>query len=128
MTNQENVKIIYEKELDIDYVFTSSNENNAYIKCNNVDIKISQHDISFLLLCIKLPEKSDEENLKKYNSINVTNVQVNKNQIDLLGFEEIRNENKDNKIKSQESFINKPKDTRLKFLINVKLRVFYTIA
>lgn len=123
MTNQENVKIIYEKELDIDYVFTSSNENNAYIKCNNVDIKISQHDISFLLLCIKLPEKSDEENLKKYNSINVTNVQVNKNQIDLLGFEEIRNENKDNKIKSQESFINKPKDTRLKFLINVNINI-----
>ena len=123
MTNQENVKIIYEKELDIDYVFTSSKENNAFIKCNNVDIKISQHDISFLLLCIKLPEKSEEENLKKYNSINMTNIQINKKPIDLLGFEEIRNENKDNIIKAKESFINRPKETRLKFLINVNLDI-----
>jgi hypothetical protein len=123
MTNKENVKIIYEKELDIDYVFTSSNENNAYIKCNNVDIKISQHDISFLLLCIKLPEKNGEENFKKYNSINMTNIQVNKKQIDLLGFEEIGSENKVNIIRQQESFINKPKDTRLKFLINVNVNI-----
>ena len=78
MTNQENVKKIYEKELDIDYVFTSSNENNAFIKCNNVHIKISQHDISFILLCLNLPEKSGEDNLKKYNCINMTKVQIDK--------------------------------------------------
>ena len=29
------------------------------IKFNDVNIQISQHDISFLLLCIKLPENKD---------------------------------------------------------------------
>ena len=120
MTNRENVKIIYEKELDIDYVFISSNENNVYIKCNNVDIKISQHDISFLLLCIKLPEKNEEENFKKYNSINIINNQNDNNQIDLLGFEEIKNKNI---LKPRESLINKQKETRLKFLIKVNVNI-----
>ena len=67
MSNKKGDKIIYEKKLSIDYIFTTSIENDIDIKFNNVNIQISQHDISFLLLCIKLPENKEESSFKRSN-------------------------------------------------------------
>ena len=95
MINSNNVRIIYEKELNIDYVFRSSTQNDVIIKCNNdLDIKISQHDISFLIMCIKLPEKSEEE--IQLFELNSKNLLPQKNSIDLIKFE---NKNDNIKIK-----------------------------
>jgi hypothetical protein len=69
MTNEKKDEIIYEEKLNIDYVFKTSIDNDVIIKCDNPKIKISQHDISFLLLCIKLPEKNDNNNFKKLHSV-----------------------------------------------------------
>ena len=91
MINSNNVQIIYEKELNIDYVLRSSIQNDIIIKCNNdVDIKISQNDISFLIMCIKLPEKSEEE-IKLLGQSN-KNLLPQKNKFDLLKFED-KNDN-----------------------------------
>ena len=95
MINSTNIQIIYGKELNIDYVFKSSIQNEIIIKCiNDVDIKISQHDISFLIMCIKLPEKSEED--IKLDEKNNKNLLPQKNNIDLIKFE-----NKNDNIKTK---------------------------
>jgi hypothetical protein len=42
-----------------------------------------------MLLSIKLPEKKQDENYKKYNSVVSFNSNKNMNKVDLLGFEEL---------------------------------------
>ena len=95
MINSSNIKIIYEKELNIDYVMTSSSQNDVIIKCSNdVDIKISQYDISFLIMSIKFPEESEEE--IKLLEQNNQNLLPQKNNFDLIKFE-----NKNDNIKKK---------------------------
>ena len=70
MTNQKGNKIIYEKELKIDYLFTSSTENDIEIKFNNnLNIELSQQDIYSLFTYIKIPDKDiGKDNLKRLNT------------------------------------------------------------
>ena len=102
MTNKNNnsIKIIYEKEINMDYIFKSSIENDIHIKCNNVKIQISQHDITFLLLCIKLPKKEEnKEDYQRFNSVMAdmkSNINQN-NHKDLLDFEELKDPEKEKK-------------------------------
>ena len=131
MTDKNNNKniIIYEKELNVDYVFKNSIENEVHINCNNVNIQISQHDISFLLLCIKLPEKKQDEPLQKYKSTmpylksdNKLNKVDNK---DLLGFAELKSQPKDKSEKylprmSMEEYQN---ETRKKFSLGININI-----
>ena len=63
MLNKNGNKIIYEKELNFEYYFTSSTENDIIIKFNNPNIEISQNDISLLLSLIKFPKKKEEEKI-----------------------------------------------------------------
>jgi hypothetical protein len=70
MMNQSGNKIIYEKELKIDYLFTSSTENDIEIKFNNnLNIELSQQDIYSLFTYIKIPDKDiGKDNLKRLNT------------------------------------------------------------
>ena len=126
MTNQNGDKLIYEKELYIDYIFTSSNENDVIIKFNNVSIQLSQHDISFLLLCIKLPENKEDLPLKKaisempdFNSDNTIK------KVDLLGFEEVKSPGKDkhNIMHSKITMQDAKKELRKKFQIKAEIKI-----
>ena len=63
MLNKNGNKIIYEKELNFEYYFTSSTENDIIIKFNNPNIEISQNDISFLLSLIKFQKKKEAEKI-----------------------------------------------------------------
>ena len=65
MSNQKEYKIIYEKELDIEYYFTSSIENDITIILNNPNVEISQKDITFLLSQIKPQKKKEEEKISR---------------------------------------------------------------
>ena len=114
MTNEKQDEIIYEEKLNIDYVFTTSIDNDVIIKCNNPKIKISQHDISFLLLCIKLPEK--KENFKKFSSVH------NEQKAALFGLESLPNKNK-NEIEPKNSMLEFQSQKKKKFLLTVKLDI-----
>ena len=129
MINRDKIKIIYEKELIIDYIFKNNTENDVIIKCNNVNIHISQHDILFLLLCIKLPEKKEENDFQKKNSvisINNSNKIFNKN--DSFGFEEFdvpkkKEEKSENKMLTKLSVceIKREYKTKFCFIININI-------
>ena len=129
MINRDKIKIIYEKELIIDYIFKNNTENDVIIKCNNVNIHISQHDILFLLLCIKLPEKKEENDFQKKNSvisINNSNKIFNKN--DSFGFEELdvpkkKEEKSENKMLTKLSVceIKREYKTKFCFIININI-------
>ena len=129
MTNENNNKIIYEKEFYIDYIFKTSIDNEVIIKCDNPNIHISQHDISFLLLCIKLPKKKEEEDFKRFNSVAPFAQQNNNNnKVDLLGFEEINYPNdkkKDNKNKiiTKSSMRDNSMVNKKKFSLTVNLNI-----
>ena len=69
MNNETNLKMIEEKELDIEY--TLDKENQINIKCrNDLNIKISQKEILSLLLSIKLAESNEEYKKTNSNPIN----------------------------------------------------------
>ena len=68
MRNNDNIPIIHEKEFDLDYILTANKVHDIKVKCNNVYAKISQNDISYILINFRLPEEN-EENLKKFNSM-----------------------------------------------------------
>ena len=127
MSNKKGDKIIYEKKLSIDYIFTTSIENDIDIKFNNVNIQISQHDISFLLLCIKLPENKEESSFKRSNTLMPDFKSDNTiNKVDLLGFEELElpeKEKNKNKIKSKISVLESKNELKKKFQINAKINI-----
>jgi hypothetical protein len=125
MTNEKKDEIIYEEKLDIDYVFTTSIDNDVIIKCNNPKIKISQHDISFLLLCIKLPEKNDNNNFKKLHSVLPSlEEDNNKKKASLFGLESLPNQNKKKyEIEAKNSMLDFQSQKKKKFLLTVKLDI-----
>ena len=65
LRNQE-IDIIKEKGIDIDYQFKSSTENIITFRTNDLNINITQRDIYYLLLSLK-PKK-------KKNNLNITNI------------------------------------------------------
>ena len=124
--NNDKIKIIYEKELDINYVFKTSTENEVIIKCNNVNIQISQHDILFLLLCIKLPEKKQENNYIKKDSVLLMNSNKNLKNINLLDFEELsvsEKEKSGNKLHTKLSISDIRKEYKRKFCFSVNINI-----
>ena len=75
------------------------------IKFNNVNIKISQHDISFLLSNIKSRNKNNEKIHRKETFVpnnSSTKFKINDN-IDLLGQGVTKSDNNLNKIQSRMS-------------------------
>ena len=128
MINKNNnaIKIIYEKELFIDYIFTSSIENDIYIKFSNVNIQISQHDILFLLLCIKLPKKEKKEEYQRFNSVmpEMKSNNKNNNNKDLLDFEELKDPTKEkNNMYRKSSVSDYQKQTRKKFSLTTNISI-----
>ena len=128
MMNQSGNKIIYEKELNINYYFTSSTENDVDIKFNDINIEISQHDISFLLSSIKFSTKKEKEDekLKRKATFAPNPSQELKanNNIDLLGFDEINQSNNtskmiQNRISISDKKIEKKKKFSLSIIINI---------
>ena len=113
-------------------MFTTSIDNDVIIKCNNPKIKISQHDISFLLLCIKLPEKNENNNFKKLHSVLPSlEEDNNKKKASLFGFESLPSQNKkkyeieakNNKIETKNSMLEFQSQKKKKFLLTVKLDI-----
>ena len=88
-TNEKGNQIIYEKEISIDYYFTSSTENDISIKFNNINIEISQNDITSFLSYINIPpKKKEEEKLVRKNTFvpNTSSILSKKNNnMDLKG-------------------------------------------
>ena len=130
MFNQNKNKLIYEKEIDIDYLFTSSTENDISIKFNNANIKISQHDIAFLSSCIKIPEKNDktQDELLKRRATFVPNTSSIKsktgNKIDLLNFEENNfSSNSSNQIQNRISFTDQYSQKKKKFSLSLNIDI-----
>ena len=68
MKNESKKVLIHEKELKLKYVFTSKYENNIEIIETQLDIKISQHDISYLILLLQNQENNKNNEYKKFNS------------------------------------------------------------
>jgi len=68
MNNEINLKMIEEKELDIEYILDKENQINIKC-CNDLNIKMSQNEILSLLLSIKIAENNEE--YKKNNSSNI---------------------------------------------------------
>ena len=127
MMNQKGNKIIYEKKLIIDYLFTSSTENDISIKFNEVNIEISQNDISFLLSFIKIPKKKDEQNLQRKTNVipNSSYKKLNSEKsVDLLGFEEIKHTNKNSdKIETRMSLSGKLNEKKKKFTLSLIVNI-----
>ena len=125
MTNQKEDKIIYEKELNIDYYFTSSTENDMNIKFNNVNIKISQHDISFLLSNIKSRNKNNEKIHRKETFVpnnSSTKFKINDN-INLLDQGITKSDNNLNKIQSRMSMDEQMNKKEKKFSISLVINI-----
>ena len=57
ITNQNENKIIYQKEFNVDYIMETSIDNTVKINFPDINIQLSQQDILFLLLSIKPPEE-----------------------------------------------------------------------
>ena len=67
-TNEKENQVIYEKEINIDYYFTSNTENDISIKFNNLNIEIAQNDITSFLSYITIQPKKEEEKLVRKNT------------------------------------------------------------
>ena len=127
MTNRNGNRIIYEKELNIDYYFTSNIENDIDIKFNNVNIKISQHDITYLLSSIKIGNKKSEKIHRKETFVpNNSSIKLKPNDnIDLIGLDGIKSDNNLNKIQSRTSMsvVDKMNPKEKKFSLAIKINI-----
>ena len=69
MRNNNNIKLIYEKELDLDYIFKIKTEDNIDIRCiQDINVQISQSDISYMLLNYRIPESVKEDDFKRFQT------------------------------------------------------------
>ena len=98
MSNQRGNKIIYEKELNLDYYFTSSTENDIDIKFNNPNVDISQNDITFLISQIKPPKKKEEEKIIRHSTFIPNKTTIQKKRENTTNFKLILTEKDDTSI------------------------------
>ena len=122
MNNQKGNKLIYEKELKIDYFFTSSTENDIGLKFNDLNIEFSQQDISFLISSIKYPKKKEEEIYQRQNTVvqsfHSNNFQ-NENKIDLLGFENLNSPSIQPRMSAKDVLSQRAKKFSISFIIDI---------
>jgi len=120
MCNENNIRMIYEKEIDIVYIFTSKTEDNIIIKCNNVNFQICQNDISYLLIKFTISENENDYKKFKSSDININN----KNRI--FKYEQIQDMNhNDNKniLKTKISMEEYQKEVNKKYSITAQINI-----
>ena len=118
MCNNENIKMIYEKEIDINYILSSKNEDNIIINCNNVNCKLCQNDISYILIDFDLPENENDYKKFKTSDININD----KNK--LFDFQNTNEDSKNNlNFKTKSSMEEYQKEINKKFSITAKINI-----
>ena len=117
MRNNNNIKLIYEKVLDLEYTLTSKTVDNIDIKCNNeVNIQLSQNDISYMLLNYRIPEDDDEDKEEILKKMNRGFIKTKND----TNFNSFLNQNI---IKSKKSMLEEQSNIKKLFLIDVNIVV-----